>query len=433
MTILETRFRPPYNLFAASVFFCWLFGSISLDLFREPERDMTQLALFCIFTLISLHLLVRSLRSLVFFSRTGLKVTDTEIIYSEPGFFRVVETKIPKEEILEINRSEGSILVRHSEGNLILRSKNFLLGEESILHALRKDASPLSPGETESLLMKFTGVKCSSCGAGLRIDMNAEEELSCDYCNDKNSVPRETASAIGQLKEIVQSIPEIVRQLSEKGNGKIILTGNKSAKGMRIAAIVTLGVWLLFGAVEFISSSLRENTEISYRFIGIAVALGVFTLISALFLSFLLKKIMGRLSADYRAVPLPEGKASCRLCGGVLPESGVIRRCSWCATDNIADPDAVEEYKKETGISLEKLRNRFFRRVSDTEKLVTITSDQLILITATQFLWLHIPVLVLLDGSPGMATKITPLFVLFTIGAFIFFLKGFRELKKENR
>ncbi len=430
MTILETRFRPPYNLFSASIFFCWLFGSISFDLFKEQERDTALFIVFLILTLISIHLFLRSARSLIFFNRTGLKITGKDVIYREPGFFKVISTNIIMKEITEIDVSDGSILIRYKGGDLILRSKNFLLGQESVLHALRSDPDKLSLNQIRGNLTNFEGIKCSSCGASLRIDINNDKELICDYCNNNNSVTEKISDSLKLLREALRSVPESIRQLGKKGEGKLVVTGLRSAKGMRTAAYITLGVWSLFGSVELISSLLRKNVDINYKFIGISIILGIFTLLSAIVLSVILKRIIKRLSFKYQADPMPEGKASCRLCGGELPGSGLIRRCSWCNTDNIAEQSSLKEYNKNSVISMKNIRDRLFRTVSDTERLITITADQLILITAAQFFWLHIPVLVMLDGSSGMIMKITPLFILFTIGAFLLLIKGSGELKE---
>ncbi len=431
MTILETRFRPPYNLFSASIFFLWLFSSISLDLFKESDRDSALLIVFLILTIISIHIFVRSLRSLIFFSRTGLEITEKKVIYKEPGYFRVLITKILKDNITEVKESEGSILIRHKAGDLILRSKNFLLGQESILYALHVcvDQGDFPGNVVKNELTDFAGIKCSSCGAGLRVDINNNKEIICDYCNDKNSVTENISDSLKLLRISLGSIPENIRQISKKGKGKLVVTGLTATRGMRTAAYITLSVWLLFASVEIISSLLRKNVEINYRFIGFAIALGIFTLLSAIILSAILKRIIRKLNFQYHADPMPEGKASCRLCGGELPGSGLIRRCTWCDTDNVAEKSLLKKYNKDSGISIKKLKERIFRTVSDTERLITMTTDQLILITATQFFWLHIPVLVFLDGSQGMVMKITPLFVFFTIGAFILLIKGSGELK----
>ena len=92
----------------------------------------------------------------------------------------------------------------------------------------------------------------------------------------------------------------------------------------------------------------------------------------------------------------------------------------------------LKEEKKKAVTSLGVIKDRILRTVSDTERIISISSDQLLLLTATQFFWLHIPVLVLLDGSAGMIMRLTPLFVLFTIGAFLLLIKGIREIKAMN-
>lgn len=431
--LLKTRFRPPFNLFAGSLYFCWLFGSISYDLITAESIDITLLILFGILFLLSLHLMIRSLRSLVLFNGTGLKITGKEIIYSEPGWLSVSTIQINRSDISEIEVSNESVLIRHKKDDLILRLNNFLLGPESIIHALRIGRGELPDREKASIgPVKFEGIKCSSCGAGFRIDLSESEKLTCDYCNNSDSIPDRMIESLKQLKEILLTIPENLRQLGKKSEGKLIVTGGKSIKGMRTAAYITLGVWVLFSSVEFISSILREGTQINYKFIVITISLGVFTFISTILLSAVLKRIIRRLSFRYSADPIPGGKASCRLCGTELTGTGLLRRCSFCGTDNIIDQDVLIEEREEAVISFETIRDRVLRTVSDTERIISISSDQLLLLTATQFFWLHIPVLVLLDGSAGMIMRLTPLFVLFTIGAFLLLIKGIREIKVMN-
>lgn len=420
-------------MFAGSLYFCWLFGSISYDILMEESKDIILLILFGILFLLSLHLMIRSLRSIVFFNRTGLSVTGEEIIYSEPGWFSVSTVKIRRPDISETGVSDESVVVRHSKGDLILRLNNFLLGPESIIHALRTDKGELPLREKKSIEpVGFEGVKCSSCGAGFRIDLSEFKKLKCDYCNNSDSVPERMKESLKHLKDILLTIPENLRQLGKKSEGKLILTGGKSIKGMRTAAYITLGVWILFSAVEFISSILREGTEVNYKFIGITISLGIFTLLSALLLSAVLKKIIRRLSFRYQADPIPGGNASCRLCGAELTGRELLRRCLFCGTDNIVDQEVLKEEREEAVISFGVIKDRILRTVSDTERIISISSDQLVLLTATQFLWLHIPFLVLLDGSSGMIRRLTPLFVLFTIGAFLLLIKGIKEIKTMN-
>lgn len=420
-------------MFTGALYFCWLFGSISYDLLIEESKDIILLILFSILFLLSLHLMIRSLRSLVFFNRTGLSITGQEIIYSEPGWFSVSTLKVKRSDISETGVSNESVLIKHKKGDLILRLNNFLLGPESIIHALHSDqADSPGHGEQSRKLMEFEGIKCSSCGAEIRIDLSESEKLKCDYCNNSDSVPDRMIESLKQLKEILLTIPEKLRQLGKESEGKLLVTGGKSIKGMRTAAYITLGAWVLFSGVEFISSTLREGTQVNYKFIGITISLGIFTFISAILLSAVLKRIIRRLGFRYSADPIPGGKASCRLCGAELTGPGLLRRCLFCGTDNVVDQKMLKEEKKKAVTSLGVIKDRILRTVSDTERIISISSDQLLLLTATQFFWLHIPVLVLLDGSAGMIIRLTPLFILFTIGAFLLLIKGIREIKAMN-
>jgi hypothetical protein len=69
--------------------------------------------------------------------------------------------------------------------------------------------------------------------------------------------------------------------------------------------------------------------------------------------------------------------------------------------------------------TLEEAKFKALRSVEAGIKSVTNAAWKLIMIVSTQFLWLHIPLLIFLDGHPGMLFRLTSLFLLFIPGTFI--------------
>jgi len=139
MTILETRFRPPVFSFLTSLFLTVILLFFLIKIISIKVIQIELLSLLLIFLLITINIFIRSGRSLFFYRNTGLIITDNEIIYSEPGYLSVITIKIKREDIVKVEKSGESILIKHNRGDLILRARNFIISSDQIIIALRSD------------------------------------------------------------------------------------------------------------------------------------------------------------------------------------------------------------------------------------------------------------------------------------------------------
>jgi len=99
----------------------------------------------------------------------------------------------------------------------------------------------------------------------------------------------------------------------------------------------------------------------------VPVYLFLFTLLYWIFMRWRKRKLF----LYFRALPPlePGGPARCRLCGGPLPDRGVVRRCEYCNTDSIASEKILGRYAESLAGMLKRADDNLERNLLRNVKL----------------------------------------------------------------
>jgi hypothetical protein len=128
----------------------------------------------------------------------------------------------------------------------------------------------------------------------------------------------------------------------------------------------------------------------------------------------------------------PGGAARCRFCGADLPKQGILRRCSYCLTDSVTIGEQLAEAERMTMKAIREARTSVSQGTEIAGRLLDSTAAKMQIFVYTQFFWLHIPVLVALDGSAGMLIRLTGIFLAMLIGNAASTVLGIRWLSRRH-
>jgi hypothetical protein len=129
----------------------------------------------------------------------------------------------------------------------------------------------------------------------------------------------------------------------------------------------------------------------------------------------------------------PGGTARCRLCGADLPEKGILRRCEYCRTDSVVIGDHLAEAERMTKKAIQQAQTAVSQGTETAGRLLDSVTFKMQIFAYGQLLWLHIPILVALDGSAGMLIRLTGIFLAMLLGNLASAVLGMRWLSKEKK
>jgi hypothetical protein len=186
--------------------------------------------------------------------------------------------------------------------------------------------------------------------------------------------------------------------------------------------------------VEFISTMARKEQEMNMVFISVVLGLAVLSVLTAYILAAFIRRAFGKFSLPMQALAPIEtgGTARCRLCGADLPDKGVLRRCDYCASDSIVVGEELAKAEQAAGEALRQAQKAVRTGTETAARLLDSAAYKMQIFTYTQFFWLHIPILVALDGSTGMLYRLTGIGLAMLIGNFASTILGMRWLNKSR-
>jgi uncharacterized Zn finger protein (UPF0148 family) len=198
-------------------------------------------------------------------------------------------------------------------------------------------------------------IKCSNCGAPVPIGISTHG-FECPFCGSTESVDPDLQDRIRRFHELLKNFDESIRKIPDRLKGAI----EKTLKQGRMAqfGIGTIAASFLFISIvmlsELVPRWIKSGTGPDLRFVfsqSIPLQLFFMILLYMLFLHWRSKA----LRLTYRARPpvVPNGPARCRLCGGDLPDTGVIRTCPYCGADSIIVETEFAEYEENLANEIE--------------------------------------------------------------------------------
>ncbi|MEN8152921.1 MAG: hypothetical protein ABFR75_02780 [Acidobacteriota bacterium] len=422
--------EPPYNFFLGSLYLCWLTGSIAYDSIFGKSKDLLMIFIFGSLFLIFFYLILSNLNKIIFRNKIGIKIFSGKLIYTAPKIFGIAEITIELSERSEVFLNNEILTIKDGKTEYHISTSSLLDDPEWILKAVKYNI----PGSEEQKIIKnklneldelkgkFVPVSCRSCGGNIEIKFHGNGEIVCEFCGGKNTLPEKIVDSLKKLSLIIRDLPENLRRFKEKSFGKFINNSLKYRKRIVISGWITFSFWIVMATVEILESVLREKM-MNKPFVIVSIILALFSIISAILLSKILKGRIIKFSSGYGSgiAELKGGKpeAACRMCGSELKGDDLIRRCEYCGTDSMVTGDIITKKTTKAKEALEFAKFRSMRSFESGIKSITNAAWKLIMIVTTQFFWLHIPILVFLDGHPGMLFRLTPLFLLFIPGTII--------------
>jgi hypothetical protein len=439
-------FYPPLAMGLGTAFLLYLFTSIFYDTVFGKTTDVALAIVFGIASLVTLDICLNSWLRILAMRKLGLYMNESGLTYKEPGRLQIKKHHFLWESITEITHdTKGKIHFKSKEKSLPIPTSQLLENPEWIIERARTwqeavatkkklvDETTLKVSETQQ---EFQGAVCQSCGGNIDIHLKRSEQITCQYCGNKQGLSQKIQKALKQLSEIIASLPDAHRQLQDKALRGMIQNREKQKRSILLAGWITGGIWLLFVLVEVISQAARKKlNETNIQYVGFMVGF-IFLSIGAAYILIKLVKITSKTFSfpmQALAPQSPGGPARCRLCGANLPDKGVIRRCKYCQTDSVLVGENLATVEQLARDALQQAKDSIQKSTESAARLLDNTYGKLQLLIATQLLWLHIPIIVAIDGSSGMLIKVTGTCIAMLIGVLISTQLGIHWLKKENR
>ncbi|MBN2431075.1 MAG: hypothetical protein JXQ27_06345, partial [Acidobacteria bacterium] len=288
--------------------------------------------------------------------------------------------------------------------------------------------------QIEKLQAELADVSCTACGGRLPVELG-QERLVCGFCGGTNVLKEEVKNSLRRVGEVVRNLPAAHRQVHKQSLRRYMTEGAGIRRRMVWAGGLTAAVMILFAIIDGISTSLNQSGfAMNLRFtVGMSV-LAALSLATGLLLSYATRRVALSYALPMQAIPPldPGGAARCRLCGADLPEKGILRRCEYCGTDSIVTGARLARVERTAHQALEQARAAVEQSTEGAARVLDKVAGNLAAFANLQFFWLHIPILVALDGYHG-PLRITGICVAVILASLIAGFVGIRWLQREQQ
>ena len=434
------RFYPPIPMAMGTSFLSWLFFSVTWDSFFGKVQDILIAVIFLILFIITFLFCMISWGEVLRMRKRGLYFKERSLIYIDTNFFKLKTQQYEWIDIKEVKFEKDKLLFSTNEKTFLIPVDTLLENPDWIVEQIRirierenKEHETIDPEISfNELEIEMNNINCSKCGGSVNIDLTYEKNIKCPFCGDKEGISAKTDMILKKVKTLIAGLPQAHRQVHEKVLRRFIADRKKYKKKLLQAGWGTGIFWMIIVVVSLISDLADKEQGINFLFTGVVSGIAVFSILSSIILSYFINKVAGTFSLPFNALPSAssEGNARCRHCGATLKDKGIIIRCAYCSSDNIVSGKILKkaEIKAKTA-----MKNAFESLNSGTEAgarhLDRIINNMQALVF-TQVFWLHIPVMVAIDGSTGMLIRVTGTCLLILLGTIISGLLGFHWLKK---
>ena len=445
MTPVFVRVYPPFALAMGMSFLTWLMGSLAFDSLWGKYPDVV-LGIF--FGLIFLGALITALYSwtaILRLRRIGLLLNEAGITHIQPGLLGVRTRYLAWDAVSDIKLEKKGALVFETAGEpLRVFTSGLLENPEWIWERAKTWANAVKNKNKEDqtihplthLQAQLEGVVCQSCGGSIDLQLGSPEQTVCSFCGDTQSLPGKIKEALKRLSVVIAELPAAHRQFQDKTLRRFVEEGRKHRCTLLGVGWGTAALWLVFALVDFISDITRKQSKgIDLVSLGVFIGLAVLSIVTAVLLSVFIRWITGRFSFPMQALAPkePGGAARCRLCGANLPEKGIIRRCSYCQTDSVVIGYQLAEIEQNAKKALQQAQTAVRQSTETAARLLDSVAFKMQIFAYTQLLWLHIPILVALDGITGMLIRLTGIFLAMLVGNAASALLGMQWLSRGTK
>jgi hypothetical protein len=441
---IRVREYPPFAMAMGMTFLAWLTGSITYDCLFGKFPDIF---LSIIFGLVFLGAFITALYSwnnVLALHRIGLYMDETGVTHIWAGVLGVHVHSRAWEEVSDIQLEKDRltfVCTGEKEPMLVLIS-GMLENPGWILERAKawteavknKDREDKTARELSQLQAEFAGLVCQSCGGGVDIRLGGGEEAKCGFCGETQGLSPKIKEAVKRLAAVIKELPTAHRQFQERTLRRFIENGRKYRRTMLGVGWGTASIWLiavLAGIIVYLTK--EKSTNFDYLFLGLMFGLAVLSVATAYLIDYFIRKVSGTFSLPMRALApaAPGGEARCRLCGAELPGKEILRRCEYCGTDSAATGDRLAEAERMTQQAIEQARHELSQSTESAGRLLDSAANKMLFFNYTQLFWLHIPIIVALDGSLGMLFRLTGIFLAMLLGNLASTILGIKSLKKN--
>lgn len=433
------REYPPFALAMGMSFLSWLTGSIAYDSWFGKNPGTGMFILFGLVFLASAATALYSWNSIICLRRLGLHMDENGVSYVKAGIIGYKTFSLPWQAISKIeiekdiltftsNRETPPVIVNTSG---LLENPQWLeeRGNAWLESVTGQDDG--SGNKLADLHTRFEGAICQTCGGSVEIGAMDGDNAVCRFCGDNRGLSDKVNESLRMISSIIRDLPKAHRQFQEKTLRRFMEDGGKHRRTLFWVGWGTACVWILFGGVNLISDIAREEvTNIDYRFLGVMAGLAFLSVISSYVLAYFIRKVSSKFSLPMLALAPVEagGNARCRLCGAELPAQGVIRRCDYCNTDSVVSGGKLAEAQRKAEEAVAQAQTAVNRSTETAGRLLDGVAVKMLYFAYSQFFWLHIPILVSLDGSTGMLYRLAGIFLAMLIGKLASAILGLKWL-----
>jgi len=434
---------PPFALALGMSFLTWLSGSLVLDSLRQSPRDILLAVLFLLVFLPALATALYGWVSILWIRNLGLRLDRNGVrhVHASPLGPRTRSLKWRQVESIE-SGEKGVLRFNTRKDPLEVSTAGLLENPEWIRERAQQwrqaslgdpGAAPVSAPESAAEL-KLGSITCAACGSSIALRPGADKDLTCQVCGAAVRHRPQVRASLDRVTRLIRDLPAAHRQFHQDLLKVFGTHRRKQGRTLITVAWSTAGLWTLFAAVEWLSSTLRPDSPgVNRPFLIASLGLAVLALASGILMAAFGKRITALISPTYHALAAPtvDGPARCRFCGADLPGTDMIRRCEYCGSDSIVMGKRLAGAERTLQETLGMAR-RFSSQSSEAGlRLLSNAYSKLQSFANFQIFWLHIPILVALDGHPAMLYRVTGLITAMLAGNILANLLGIRWLKRS--
>jgi hypothetical protein len=450
---IRIRDYPPFALAMGMSFLTWLMGSLAYDSLLGKNKDIVLGIIFGLVFLAAVAIALNSWISLLAIRRIGLYMNESGVTEVQAGLLGTRTRTRAWEDVTEIKMDKGVLIFETRKKKAkenekkensepmrvmtagLLENPEWMLERanawaEAVKNNNKEDKTVRQLSELEA---EFEGVVCRSCGGSVDIRLGAVEEAVCRHCGSTQTLSDKVKEALKRFSAVIKDLPAAHRQFREDTLRRFVEHGKKHRRVLLGVGWGTAGVWVLFALVGFISDlAEKESKGIDFLSLGVFAGLAVLSVVTAYLLAYFIRRVSGTYSLPMQALaPVKTGGAArCRLCGAGLPEKGIIRRCVYCGTDSVVVGDRLAEAERMTREAIQQAQDSVRRSTETAARLLDSAAFKMQIFDYGQFFWLHIPIVVALDGSTGMLVRVTGIFLAMLAGNLASTVLGLRWLNR---
>lgn len=239
-------------------------------------------------------------------------------------------------------------------------------------------------------------IKCQQCGGNVPVGFGIDG-FECPYCGAVDSVEEQVRERIRKFYKGMRRFNDRSKQMPQLLRERFEQSVGRSGSGNWIN-LYFLGLFAFFWFITIRQHWGRWPDSTSgfadLVYIYMPMILPVFVLPWFLFAVWRRRHVTSFFEA--RTPLQPGGPARCRLCGGDLEDSGIVRRCSYCRTDSIVSKKLFGKYQDDLADAMEQMESDLEKRLA---KIITKLRS-LYMLTPLVY---QIVLLILLLASGGLA------------------------------